>query len=164
MTAISATRKTTEKTRVLQPISGARIKLAQFLTNRWVVVAPEDLEVADFENPALWTVSRDIKRGDSVVIQQPRRWTELVAYDDGPGYLALRVITTVELPPQREQSSTALPPGYEIRRARAEDDAIGNYVVLREKDNLIMSQHQRLDDFEAARRWLLDHAAVRGPK
>jgi hypothetical protein len=160
MTASSTTRKATAETRVLQPIKNDRIKLAQFLTNSWVVVAPESLEVADLENPAVWTSSRDIKRGDRVEVRQQGRWTELVAYDDGPGYLALRVISTVELPPQRDQSSIALPEGYAIRRALVEDDAVGNYVVVR-KDGFIINQHQRHDDFESARRYLLDHASVK---
>lgn len=158
--------KTTEKpARILQPIPGTRIKLAQFQANDWMIQAPSEVTVEDMENPGLWTASRDIKRGDRVQVVQGLRYTELFCYDDAPGQLMLRVIHTIELPPQNDQSSKALPAGYAIRRATPDDNAVGNFIVEREKDGFLMiGQHHRLDTFEDARRALLDHNAVRQPK
>jgi prophage regulatory protein len=104
MTANSSPRNTAEKTRVLQPFEEKSIKLAQFVTNRWVVSLPQDITLDDMENPALWTQADDIMRGDRVEVIQPLRWTELVAYN-APGRPALRVIRTVELPEQRAIAS-----------------------------------------------------------
>lgn len=152
--------------RVLLPLTTDRVKLAQHKRNDWHVNAPDSLTVEQLEVPELWTLATNIRRGDRVSVIQSHRYTELVAFDDGPGFVAMRVMATVELPMRREGTSTSLPPGFVVRRAEDGDSALGTWVAVRVSDGHIYNKDQPHYSFEQARTYLLNHAAVinRGDK
>jgi hypothetical protein len=155
------TDKASTSPRVVKPVPAPRIKLLQYTANSWSVTCPDDLHVADFELPGLWTFAEHFRRGDLVHCLQTHRWTQCIVADSGPAFAQLVVIATVELPEQRNEGALALPPGYSVRRSVAEDNALGKYSVVRDIDGFLMNTNERHDSFEVARAWLLAHNAVR---
>lgn len=149
--------------RLLRPLTGGKLK--QFVAEHWVFHAPADYTVEDLQHPGIWAANRDIKAGDRIEVQQPRRWTELYVHDAAPSYVGVSLIHTIELPERREEANRMVHPDFDIRRATSEDNAMGAYVVVRKRDGFIFAgQNQRLNSAEEGNRYLLDHAVVRQQK
>lgn len=148
--------------RVLSPISKDCIRLAEHRRADWFVVASDSLTVSDLENPALWVLAGQMRRGDCVSVMQSQAYHDLVVADAGAGYVVMKLLTSVELPSRREGGVANLPPGYEVRRVTEKDGpGVASYVAVRLSDGHIYNRDQPHHDFESARAYLLSHASIR---
>lgn len=149
----------TPAARAVGAIHGRNIALTQFKRNHFTAYAPDDLTVADFENPAVWTAAKDVELHDRLEILQSTRWTDALVVDRGPGRVVLKVLATVELPAREAVMRSEIPAGYEIRVG--EPGSLDRFISVRLHDGVVMNRGLHHATFEQALRHLIDHPIFR---
>lgn len=149
-----------QKGKMLTPFKAGNVRLIEMTNSTWRAVAPRGLSHSDLEQPAVWAGVDGFHAYDRVEAVATDRtwWAELLVVVALPGFTLMRTLRVIELPDQRKYEENGVPKGYDIRPADL-DDQQGGWLVERLSDNNIMATG--LADFEAARRYLHDHASLR---
>lgn len=127
---------------------------------------PEDLSM----HPTFWNNCSPlmgggqaaVKSGDTIRMLDPEYvWcADFLVCESRPGFMVVKLLWSMALPPRNPQGEKALPTGYAIHESNADEHP--GYVVIRLSDGFRMHSGLPFSDYESARRFIVDHPALRG--
>lgn len=141
--------------RVIRPLGGDRIKLAEFCGSQWKVFVPAGVEVEDLINPQLWFAANKFQAYDLVQVIAPQWFALCMVTDVGPGRTTVSVLLAAPVfRTPIPNLPAAVPTGYEIRQS--EPGARSAFEVFRPHDGVLVSAGVMLPTYDDAIRWAVD--------
>jgi len=158
--------------RPLVQIKPDKLELAEQARNSWMCVVPtgttaEDL---DLRPEAMALIAHLLHRGDDIraFSADDTMMFDLVCMLSVSGRAVCRVVRAIVVPEAHDDGSAPpLPEGHEIRKAKSGDSQPG-WLVWRiaasgnAVENILLNGGHHFETFEQARRFLVDHATMRG--
>ena len=147
--------------RPVSPVNANRMRLYEFTNSFWKVILPAGTTPDELTKVDLWAAIADqLHPHDEVLaVAADGAWfAKLIVADAVPQLAQMAVLAVVKVGERLEAQEPGLAPGHEIRRADV-DDPQGGWVIERKADGVILGRG--LPDYEAARRYLNDHASLK---
>ncbi|SPJ18713.1 hypothetical protein SBBP2_890030 [Burkholderiales bacterium] len=139
-------------------------KLEEWARARHWVDFPIGTTDEDIARSSFWSlVCRNLKEFDLIdgVTLDRTRMYHCMVNEVGIGYADVCVLWSKKIPPRRPVGESRIPDGYQIRPSNPGEQ--GGFIVTRLKDGVQLNAGHHHVRFEDARRFLEDHASVRGP-
>lgn len=149
---------------VVKPPRPERSHLRHFVQNVWTIYLEPGTRLEDLESVELCSlIASDLTKLDDVrlIAADGSFFADCVVAQKWQTSASLKVLRIIDLPEENRQQEKLIPDGFTITRASPGSEQPG-YLVTRTADGIVLNLGQApAMTFEAARRFLLDHATVR---